>query len=103
MVKRRRHTYLRKKHRSYFKRLELPCAICGDDIDYSLPHTDKMSFALDHVNPIANDGSDGIANKQPTHRKCNASKTNKVFAEGIIKRSSSLLRPIPTGDTPKTR
>ena len=53
----------------------LPCALCGQPIDYSLDWRDPMAFVLDERLPRALGGS-GIdpANVQPAHRCCNERK-----------------------------
>mgnify|MGYP003408035584 FL=1 len=44
------------------------CHICGSSIDYALPHTDKWSFVIDHVIPLAKGGEDALANVKAAHR-----------------------------------
>lgn len=64
-----RNTATRDKHRAAIRRTKPPCGICEQDIDYDLPHTDPMSFVVDHVVPLAKGGLDELANKQAAHRR----------------------------------
>lgn len=53
----------------------LPCALCGDPIDYTLTHPDRMSFSVDHIIPTGQGGAvTDRANLQPSHLSCNARK-----------------------------
>lgn len=72
-----RNTATRDRDRRYIARSKPPCGICGEDIDYSLPHLDPMSFVVDHIVPIAKGGPDDLDNKQATHRGCNQLKYDK--------------------------
>lgn len=66
----------------------LPCAICGQAIDYTLPAGDPMSFELDEIVPVSRYQEGGYAtpeqcaqdpaNHQPAHRICNQKKSNKM-------------------------
>lgn len=69
-----RSTAVRDRHRNAIKRERPPCGICGEDIDYALPHLDPMSFVVDHVIPWAKGGPDTLDNKQAAHRLCNEQK-----------------------------
>lgn len=64
-----RSTTVRDRDRRYIARSKPPCGICEQDIDYTLPHTDPMSFVVDHVVPWAKGGPDELANKQAAHRR----------------------------------
>jgi hypothetical protein len=64
----------------YWRTLALPCAICGRLIDYTANgQTDRWSFHLDHITPVATARARGwtdqqisaITNTRPTHRGCN--------------------------------
>lgn len=55
---------------------EPPCHICGNDIDYSLPSDDLMSFQIDHITPLALGGTDTLDNCAASHRKCNRDKSD---------------------------
>ena len=63
-----KRTALRKRVKS----LGLPCALCGEAIDYSLPQNHPMSYELDEIVPVSKGGDPfDINNVQPTHRRCN--------------------------------
>jgi len=87
----RRSTTLRDRHRNIIKRNEPPCWICGEPIDYTLPHTDPKSFVVDHKVALALGGTDTIDNKAAAHRECNRDKGARPHAD-VIRRSGS-LRP----------
>jgi hypothetical protein len=56
-----------------------PCGICGDPIDYSLPHLHPESFVIDEIVPIAKGGrADDPSNVQPAHRICNRLKSDSL-------------------------
>lgn len=73
-----RNTATRDKHRATIARTEPPCAICGQPINYSLPHLDPMSYVVDHVIPLSKGGTDTLNNKQPAHRACNRTKSDRL-------------------------
>ena len=73
-----RNTALRDRHRASIRRGEPPCSLCGQAIDYSLPHLDPGAYVVDHVIPLAKGGPDTIANKAPAHRACNRTKSDRV-------------------------
>ncbi|BCV18286.1 hypothetical protein ATOBIA_N05760 [Atopobiaceae bacterium P1] len=87
------------RRRSVRKRLAsmgLPCAICGDPIDYSLPPGLWGSFEVDEVTPYSLGGSElDMDNLQPAHRLCNELKGNKLhfhlngFREALALRAKS--------------
>ena len=68
----------RKQIRKALAADEPPCHICGQAIDYTLPHTDPMSFQADHVTPRARGGSHTLDNSKASHRRCNREKSDKV-------------------------
>lgn len=84
-----RNTTIRDRHRAALRSRKLPCAICGEPIDYDLPHTDPRSFVVDHITPLSRGGPDTLANKQPTHRDCNLAKRDHDHAP-ILRRSGTL-------------
>ncbi|QDF19817.1 HNH endonuclease [Mycobacterium phage LilSpotty] len=73
-----RNTAIRDRHRKTIARDQPPCGICGQPIDYTLPHDDPWSFVVDHVIPIAAGGPDTLANKQAAHRTCNSVKSDAL-------------------------
>lgn len=69
----------RRRLRARVRAQGLPCAICGQPIDYSLPAGDPMSYELDEIVPVSLGGSElDPANVQPAHRICNQRKGNKL-------------------------
>jgi 5-methylcytosine-specific restriction endonuclease McrA len=102
-----RNSSQRDRDRAALARSRPACAICGQPIDYSLrwlegehgakcrrpdctgcvPH--PMRFEADHIVPLAKGGTDTLANKQATHRKCNSTKRARIVAP-IVRRSGSL-------------
>ena len=70
----RRNTTLRDRHRKQIARGKPPCHICGEPIDYTLPHYDAFSFVVDHIIPLHHGGADDLHNKAAAHRCCNRTK-----------------------------
>jgi 5-methylcytosine-specific restriction endonuclease McrA len=71
--------------RAELKAKQLPCHICGKPIDYTLPGTEPMSFAMDHVVPLAFGGHPlAMSNVRASHRRCNAAKGTKATADVVI-------------------
>lgn len=69
----------RRKLRARLKALGLPCAICGQPIDYDLPAGDPMSFEVDEIVPVSLGGDElDWSNLQPAHRICNQRKSNRI-------------------------
>lgn len=75
-----RSTAQHRKNRADLKKLtaehDLPCAICGEAIDTTLPRTDMDSFEYDHRQSIKThpELADDPANGQPAHKRCNRNK-----------------------------
>lgn len=68
----------RRQLRARLAALGLPCAICGDPIDYSLPAGDPGAFEVDEALPCSLGGSElDWDNVQPAHRLCNRLKGNR--------------------------
>ena len=85
----KRSTTIRNRARTILRRTKPACHICGEPIDYNLPHTDPRSFVADHVIPVAKGGEDTPANMRAAHRDCNSTKRARLVAP-IIRRSGSL-------------
>lgn len=51
----------------------LPCHLCGQPFDWSLPYYDGMAFTADHVTPLGPGGAI-LGPLLPAHRSCNAKK-----------------------------
>lgn len=73
-----RSTTVRDQHRRLIRRGKPGCGICGEPIDYDLPHLDPGEFTVDHIVPLAKGGLDVIENKQAAHRLCNRLKSDKT-------------------------
>ena len=79
-----RNTAIRDRHRKTIARDEPPCGICGDPIDYTLPHGEPLSFVVDHIIPYSVSNDDSLTNKQAAHKACNSLKSATLpDAEGI--------------------
>lgn len=83
----RRSTTIRDRHRSIIAKAKPSCAICGEPIDYQLPHLDPMAYVVDHIVPLAKGGTDTIDNKQAAHRSCNLEKAAKPYG--------AIIRAVP--------
>lgn len=81
MVK--RNTGRRDRYRAMVARGKPDCWICGQPIDYSLPHVDPKSFVIDHVVPLAAGGADTLENVRAAHRDCNRDKSDKPFGSAL--------------------
>lgn len=77
----RRNTTTRDRHRAVLRRGHPPCALCHEEIDYTLRSPDPMSFVIDHKVPLARGGADDLDNLQPAHRTCNQAKAAKTAEE----------------------
>ena len=76
-----RNTTTQTRYRAQVRAQRQPCALCGGDIDYTLrtPHPD--SFEIDHVIPLKHGGPDTLDNCQPSHRRCNRAKSDRLAPE----------------------
>ena len=59
------------------------CYLCLEPIDFNAPRRAgkgnwELGLHIDHVIPIAQNGSDTLENVRPTHAKCNLRKSKKV-------------------------
>ena len=84
-----RNTTQRDRLRARVARSKPACHICGEAIDYTLPHLDPRSFVIDHVVPLIKGGTDTIDNVKAAHRDCNSTKRARLVAP-IVRRSRSL-------------
>lgn len=89
MDKQPRNSTMRDRFRSRIKATKAACHICGGPIDYSLAWPDPMCFVVDHVIPLAKQGSDTIENCRAAHATCNSKKRARIIAP-IVRRSGSL-------------
>ena len=71
-----RDRVLKRQHRQRCRAANLPCALCGDVIDYALPHTSPQAFQSDHRIPVSvrPDMAYMPSNLQPAHASCNKSR-----------------------------
>ena len=76
-----RNTATRDRHRAIIRRDRPACGICGEPIDYDLPHLHPRSFVVDHIVPLITGGADDLSNKQAAHRDCNRAKSDRIDAE----------------------
>lgn len=76
MTKQPRNTTIRDKHRKQIAKTHPDCHICGQPIDYTLPHLDPGEYVVDHLIPLAAGGTDTINNKAAAHRSCNRAKSD---------------------------
>ncbi len=62
----------------------LPCGVCGEPIDYTLPYPPYNSERMeaDHIVPLSAGGAHTWANLQPAHAICNRSKRSS-WEDGI--------------------
>ena len=65
----KRNTSRRDRDRAIIRREQPCCWICGEPIDYGLPHLDPLAYVVDHVIPLARGGTDELANKKAAHRQ----------------------------------
>lgn len=54
------------------------CCICGDVIDLAVKHPDRMSFTIQHLQPLSRGGGDDSYNIAPAHYSCNSAVGNRV-------------------------
>lgn len=83
----------RRQLRMWWRAQGLPCALCGQPIDYSLPHGNPLSFEVDEIVPVSL-GGDPLSreNTQPAHRICNERKGNGARARGAMTRDKVVER-----------
>lgn len=70
-----------RKYRARFRaecvRVDAPCHLCGQSIDYDLPDgQDPDSFEVDHFYPVETHPqlAEDPANFRPSHKSCNGSR-----------------------------
>lgn len=81
----------RNKLRRSVGSLGLPCALCGQPIDYALPAGHPMSYELDEIIPVSKGGDPyDPGNVQPAHRICNQRKGNGMHLRASQKPQRSL-------------
>lgn len=75
------HRAYRRKQAALKRRTKdehLPCWLCGEPVDTSLPTTHRLSFTADHVQAL-NQGGHLVRNElRPAHRACNSRRGDGV-------------------------
>lgn len=70
------------------------CAICGREVDKSLPQYDPLAPEVDEIIPVSRGGSPyDFDNLQLTHRVCNEKKGNKMTGDVDVQK---IENPTPT-------
>ena len=63
------------------------CAICGREVDKSLPYLDPLAPEVDEIIPVSRGGSQyDWDNLQLVHRICNQRKGNKMMGDIDVKK-----------------
>lgn len=78
---RTKNGHRRRQLREWWRAQELPCHLCGQPIDYTLPARDPMSFEVDEIIPVSL-GGDPLSreNTAPAHRICNQKKGARLIS-----------------------
>ena len=56
------------------------CALCGEEIDMTIPWPHAKSATIDHIIPWTRGGTHALENMQLAHSRCNIRKGNKLSA-----------------------
>lgn len=67
------------KREAIFERDHWICLLCGRPIDQQLKHPSPFAATIDHIVPVARDGSDDVSNLQTAHMACNSSKGDALW------------------------
>ncbi|MGV0853894.1 HNH endonuclease, partial [Mycolicibacterium phlei] len=86
---RRQYTAAERRLRRRLRALGDPCALCGGEIDYTLPQYDPLSFEVDHIVPVALGGMHTWQNVQASHRRCNRAKSDKLSLPAVAPAASA--------------
>lgn len=79
---RRQNGSARTKIRQALKATGGPCDLCGQPIDYSLPHFHPDAFEVDEKVPVSLGGNPlDMDNVQRAHRKCNLERGNMTMQQ----------------------
>ena len=67
-----------RKAKAHVRRTQDVCHLCGQAIDKTLPPNHRMSFTVDHVEPLSLNVERALdrTNLKAAHRSCNSSKGN---------------------------
>ena len=67
-----------------------PCAVCGMDIDLTIPAKHSRAFSVDHIEPLGMNGSPlDIGNLRPAHHGCNSARGNRMRKRTRVTRTNS--------------
>lgn len=74
-----------RRARAALRARHLPCHICGQAIDYTLPASEPMSFVLDHIQSM-HYGGDPLdpRNHGAAHKLCNLRKGTKATRDVVV-------------------
>lgn len=75
------------------------CGICRQPINYELPQYHPESFEVDHIVPIARGGTKTLDNCQPTHRRCNRAKSDRLPGDPARRPPTTATRTTTTAAT----
>lgn len=86
MTKYNDHAYLKRTRalRAAVEAQGLPCHLCGQPIDLTLPHTHPLSFTADHITPLAT-GGHLHGTLAPAHRTCNSARGKRRLPSQVTK------------------
>nr|DAT11399.1 MAG TPA: HNH endonuclease [Caudoviricetes sp.] len=76
----RRYKNLKKLYKHECATTQAPCWLCGQPINYNLPHTHNDAFTIDHMLPYSTHPEllEDPTNFRPAHRSCNIQRSNKT-------------------------
>lgn len=72
-----RNTTRRNRYRAIIAASKPACWICGQPINYQLPHLDPGEFVIDHKVALNAGGNDSLDNIAAAHRSCNRDKSDR--------------------------
>ena len=88
-----RNSGVQKRNRAIIRAKRLPCALCGEPIDYGIKYPHPDAFTVDHVVPLSRGGTDSIKNLTAAHFRCNRAKSNGHDPAKVVRRSGSVVIP----------
>ena len=76
----RRYKTGKKKFAAHCADIDAPCWLCGQAINYALPHQHVEAYTLDHRLPQSTHKhlTEDPANWMPAHASCNKSRGNRA-------------------------
>lgn len=80
-----RNTYRYKQLAADLRRLQRPCWICQQPINYHADPEDGDAFSVDHVKPLSThpELAEVFSNMAAAHLRCNKSKGNRTAPAGL--------------------